>query len=49
MRETLRLWPTVPAIALKSKEDDVIGGKYFIPKVSDLIAFSTGRRANSFF
>lgn len=30
--EALRLWPTAPALGLAPFEDEVIGGKYLIPK-----------------
>ncbi len=30
--EALRLWPTAPALGLAPYEDEVIGGKYLIPK-----------------
>jgi cytochrome P450/NADPH-cytochrome P450 reductase len=32
LKETLRLWPTAPAISLGAYEDTVIGGQYPIPK-----------------
>lgn len=32
LKETLRLWPTAPAITLGAYEDTVIGGEYQIPK-----------------
>ncbi|KAB5577830.1 putative bifunctional P-450:NADPH-P450 reductase [Coniochaeta sp. 2T2.1] len=36
LRETLRLCATIPMFAVGSKEDTVIGGKYFIPKGQDI-------------
>ncbi|PEA54221.1 NADPH--cytochrome reductase [Bacillus pseudomycoides] len=32
LNETLRLWPTAPAISLYAKEDTILGGKYSIEK-----------------
>ncbi|WP_336987058.1 bifunctional cytochrome P450/NADPH--P450 reductase [Altererythrobacter aquiaggeris] len=32
LSEALRLWPTAPALGLAPFEDEVIGGKYLIPK-----------------
>jgi len=32
LKETLRLWPTAPAFALRPKEDTVLGGKYEVKK-----------------
>lgn len=32
LKESLRLWPTVPAIPVAPYEDTVIGGRYLIPK-----------------
>ncbi len=32
LSESLRLWPTAPALGLAPYEDEVIGGKYAIPK-----------------
>ncbi|KAK3352503.1 putative bifunctional P-450:NADPH-P450 reductase [Lasiosphaeria hispida] len=32
LRETLRLNPTIPLTGVEAKQDEVIGGKYFIPK-----------------
>ena len=32
LKETLRLYPTAPLFTLAPYEDEVIGGKYFIPK-----------------
>ncbi|KAK4235289.1 cytochrome P450 [Achaetomium macrosporum] len=32
LRETLRLSPTIPLIAKQAREDEIIGGKYLIPK-----------------
>jgi cytochrome P450/NADPH-cytochrome P450 reductase len=38
LRETLRLSPTAPSIGLQAKEDEVIGGKYHIPKGTPIIS-----------
>ncbi|KAL2353913.1 bifunctional P-450/NADPH-P450 reductase [Cryomyces antarcticus] len=38
LRETLRLMPTAPAISLQALEDEVIGGKYRIPKGEPVVA-----------
>lgn len=32
LSESLRLWPTAPALGLAPYEDEIIGGKYAIPK-----------------
>ncbi|KAK3687194.1 putative bifunctional P-450:NADPH-P450 reductase [Podospora appendiculata] len=32
LRETLRVCPTIPVIAVEAKEDEVVAGKYAIPK-----------------
>jgi cytochrome P450/NADPH-cytochrome P450 reductase len=32
LRETLRLCPTIPLIGKQAREDEIIGGQYFIPK-----------------
>lgn len=32
LRETLRLCPTIPLFGRQAKEDQIIGGKYFVPK-----------------
>lgn len=34
LMETLRLWPTAPAMSVTPYEDEIIGGKYPIPKGS---------------
>lgn len=39
LRETLRLTPTAPAIALQAHEDTIIGGKYEVSKGEPIIAF----------
>ncbi|KAK3358533.1 putative bifunctional P-450:NADPH-P450 reductase [Lasiosphaeria ovina] len=39
LRETLRLSPTIPIIALRARKDDVIGGKYAISKDQIVLAF----------
>lgn len=38
LRETLRLTPTAPLIALQPLKDEVLGGKYHIPKGEPLVA-----------
>jgi cytochrome P450/NADPH-cytochrome P450 reductase len=38
LRESLRLSPTVPAIALAAKEDTILGGKYHIKAKAPIIA-----------
>ena len=38
LRESLRLSPTVPSIALAAKEDTVLGGKYYIKASTPIVA-----------
>ncbi|KAJ9627966.1 hypothetical protein H2203_003185 [Taxawa tesnikishii (nom. ined.)] len=38
LRETLRLQPTAPGFTVEPKQDEVIGGKYFVPKGAPLQA-----------
>jgi cytochrome P450/NADPH-cytochrome P450 reductase len=38
LRESLRLSPTVPAIALAAKEDTILGGKYRVKAKAPIIA-----------
>ena len=38
LRESLRLSPTVPSIALAAKEDTVLGGKYYIKANTPIVA-----------
>ncbi len=37
LKETLRLWPTAPAFALRPYDDELVGGKYLLKARSQLI------------
>ncbi|HPG81030.1 MAG TPA: cytochrome P450 [Piscinibacter sp.] len=40
LMETLRIWPTAPAFALRSNDDTVIGGKYAITRADTLMVLA---------
>jgi cytochrome P450/NADPH-cytochrome P450 reductase len=37
LKETLRLWPTAPAFALRPYQDEIVGGKYLLKARSQII------------
>ncbi|KIW60731.1 hypothetical protein PV05_00925 [Exophiala xenobiotica] len=39
LRETLRLHPTAPAFTVSPKQDEIIGGKYLLPKDTPVVCF----------
>ena len=39
LRETLRLHPTAPAFTVSPKQDEIIGGKYLVPKDTPVVCF----------
>ncbi|KZV78883.1 cytochrome P450 [Exidia glandulosa HHB12029] len=41
MRETMRLKGPIPGIGVKPMQDEVIGGKYFIPKGTDIFVMAS--------
>jgi cytochrome P450/NADPH-cytochrome P450 reductase len=40
LNESLRMWPTAPGFRKYPYQDTVIGGKYFLPKGSSIVALS---------
>ncbi|KAK5243947.1 hypothetical protein LTR40_003642 [Exophiala xenobiotica] len=39
LRETLRLHPTAPEFTVSPKQDEIIGGKYLVPKDTPVVCF----------